>query len=1352
MEPLEGRTLLSLPTLVKDIMPGSDSGASPWFFDTPLAIGDNLYFAARNAAQGRELWKTDGTEAGTVLVKDICAGGGDSDPRYLVNFGGCLYFVADDGVHGQELWKSDGTEAGTVLVKDLYAGADSALPAELTVAGGKLYFAATESGMYRDSLYVTDGTDAGTRRIEDFNPHPSPGPAQYKIAQLLSAVGDKLFFFVSSQSSQELRVSDGTPGGTILLGGFEWTTSLFDLDGVAILGGGRRGTADQLWRSDGTPAGTYSLDDLDPATPSIRPNAMQVVGDTLFFMSGAGDDYRLWKTDGTAAGTHQVHRDVVPWGSNFCNASGMLLFPGNDGHELWRSDGTNAGTVLVRRVESADPWHTMFLAPTASWPLLFVAGDGATGRELWLSNGTAGGTIPLKDIMPGSTTSNPWYFTYANHAVYFEADDGVHGSELWRMQFEPTSAVVSASANTVGLGERITLTATVSSDAGAATGVVFFRNGSTVLGTATLNDGRAVLPNVILPPGDHSITATYTGDVTFEGSDSEPVRVTVAKILTAVAVELPVENPTFGQSVTLKATVAAQSPSFIPITGGVTFLDASTGATLGFAPLSQGVATLVVDPLSSGDHEIVAVYGGSIAYAPATASAAILSVQRATASLVIVPDRSSDLGDPPVVTATITSTLPIKPGGVVAFLVGSEVWGTSQLNGGSVTLTLAGLPAGRYDLTARYEGDGNYQPVTSNAVSQTVKDQPLLTVESSATAIDCWLPLKLQATITGAAGLGVPSGVVSFWDGDRVLGTAILNTQGQAVLTTSNLVIGRHSITAVYDGDENYMAGSSDHFIQTILPYESMVRIWEFSRVVPWGQSLLIGADVLTLHSGGIDVGVGGKAMLYEGKRRLQTSAVHQWTVAFNIANLAIGQHRIWVWFDGSSVLKPSASETITIDVRPVATTTTVTTPAASVRQGRAVTLTANVQASDESANVLPSGLVLFRDEQSVLGMATLDAGRATLVTDLLSPRARKITAMYLGDAYCSSSVSEKVALTITPCLTVDLMVVYTRSARSRMGGSDGMAWTINRAVADTNRAFDNSGIAVSLRLVHAEEVPYPESRDLYTDIVRLSDPQDGYMDSIHSLRDRYGADLVSLFVADGGDLAGLAFELFDTREKDNDTRAFSVVMASWAADPEYTLAHELGHNFGAEHDQKNTDRPGAYGYGYGYRFRVRGTEYHDIMAYPPGITIPYFSNPLVMYQGVPTGSAKANSAKVINQTAPSVAKYRPTMDTGPSGTTTTLNLSAQRSTLGRPVTLTATVRQTRGAALSQGKVLFLDGTKMLGVTDLSQGRASLTTRGLTLGDHAITAIYLGSGSASPSLSKVAWHKVTAKKAKVLAV
>ena len=129
-EPLEPRQLLSAG-LLKDINDKGTGASTPNQF---TAVGDTVFFTASDGLNGVELWKSDGTAAGTSLVKDIYPGiepqfseAGSSAPADLTAAGGLLYFFAEDGVHGGELWRSDGTAAGTFMVKDIRPGSGSSV-------------------------------------------------------------------------------------------------------------------------------------------------------------------------------------------------------------------------------------------------------------------------------------------------------------------------------------------------------------------------------------------------------------------------------------------------------------------------------------------------------------------------------------------------------------------------------------------------------------------------------------------------------------------------------------------------------------------------------------------------------------------------------------------------------------------------------------------------------------------------------------------------------------------------------------------------------------------------------------------------------------------------------------------------------------------------------------------------------------------------------------------------------------------------------------------------------------------------------------------------------------------------
>jgi ELWxxDGT repeat protein len=433
---------------VKDIYPGFKSGYPQ---ETTL-LGRTLLFSAEDAGHGRELWRSDGTDAGTVLVKDIRSGVLSSAPLHLTRAGSTLYFAAFDDAHGYELWKSDGTDAGTTLVKDIDPGTAGSTPACLFAVGRSVFFRATD-GTTGYELWMSDGTEAGTVLVKDISAGSGSG---------LPDVCSDPPAFARFQGAVYFQATDGVIGK-------------------------------ELWRSDGTDAGTVLVKDIRPGNLDSDPFDFTVLGSLLMF--SAADDVHgreLWRTDGTAGGTVMV-KDILPIGSAssgplYLTALGNLLVfsatvsedDGLDYSELWSSDGTEAGTV---NITPDDPPHTGFVlpqaltavgrwvvfaasrepglldslwktngtragtvflkdlsvyAPTATFlPLgrvaYFAASDGVSGNELWKTDLTPGGTVLAADVWPGLSSSNPVYLTVASRSLFFTANDGTSGTELWAL-------------------------------------------------------------------------------------------------------------------------------------------------------------------------------------------------------------------------------------------------------------------------------------------------------------------------------------------------------------------------------------------------------------------------------------------------------------------------------------------------------------------------------------------------------------------------------------------------------------------------------------------------------------------------------------------------------------------------------------------------------------------------------------------------------------------------------------------------------------------------------------------------------------------------------------------------------
>lgn len=279
---------------------------------TALGSGRGLFAALDGGGGGLELWSTDGAATGTGRVRDINPGPDSSFPDAFGATGDGRALLGASDTRGHELWISDGSEVGTTLVRDINPGPGSSRPAGFTFLGGGRFVFGADDGALGRELWITDGTAAGTRLVADIAPGPSPSDAA-----AFASLGDGRIVFAASDGvhGRELWVTDGTAAGTGLVADLRPGAAGSAPSQVYALGNGRAlfsaiddNSGAELWITDGTTAGTIRLRDLNPGTVGSFPDSFAALDRVA-----TSDTFRFFDTEdgGHFYTTSRAERDQV---------------------------------------------------------------------------------------------------------------------------------------------------------------------------------------------------------------------------------------------------------------------------------------------------------------------------------------------------------------------------------------------------------------------------------------------------------------------------------------------------------------------------------------------------------------------------------------------------------------------------------------------------------------------------------------------------------------------------------------------------------------------------------------------------------------------------------------------------------------------------------------------------------------------------------------------------------------------------------------------------------------------------------------------------------------------------------
>jgi hypothetical protein len=859
----------------------------------------------------------------------------------------------------------------------------------------------------------------------------------------------------------------------------------------------------------------------------------------------------------------------------------------------------------------------------------------------------------------------------------------------------PPLIKLGSSSNPSPVGGSITFTAGLQANGPVLpSGTMRFFDGETEIGSVPVNAVQVQFTTKSLTAGNHTITASYSGDENYAPANSDPLTQTVNGLPAQTKLASSANPSAFGASVTFTATVTPeQAGQQATPSGQVVFADGST--PLAVVPLANGAARYSSSSLTQGDHQISAKYQGDATFAPSLLVSMKQSIGVTSTTTSLAPLKNPIIygQDPVGLTVTVTGQGDTKPSGTVNLLEGTNTLASGALDSnGQATLTVAaGLGAGIHQLTASYAGNSSFAASTSQNVALTVDHAPTTTALAlSATNITVGQSVTLTATVQGPG--SKQTGTVTFMDGSKTVGTAELNA-GTASAPISNFTQGSHSLTAVYGGDTNYSSSTSSSVALTVQATPTAVTLVSSANPASLGDGITLTATVT--GAGGTPT---GKVAISRGGVQVGLLDLVSGSAPFVVPALTPGTYNFTANYQGDSSFAASTSNTVSQVINRANPTIALTSSPNPSASKTPVTFTATIQGM---TSLPPSGSLTFLDGTTSLGVGTINNGQASVPTNVLTVGNHNITASYAGDDNYASAASAVLVQVVNSAAVPSTTVVTSSKNPSSAGEAVGFVVGVQGQSPGPNTPTGTVTVM--------EGSASLGSAVLSNGSANIAVPN-------------LSVGSHTITVSYGGDSNFSPSTSAPITQTVNATPTSSITVSSQnnpsVAGAPVTFAATVTSNNGTPSGAVTFQDGGA---AIGTASLVSGTARLTVTNLSVGA-----HSITALYAGDGTYPA-ATSAPIQQQVNRASSSVRLTSDANPS------NVNQQ-------VTFQAVVTSSYQALT--GTVTFLDGATALGTVPLTSGSATFRISTLSGGAHNITASYSGDPNVSANTSSVYTQQV----------